>query len=244
MKISAARTVGQNLASMLHKGEIAKAYTLLEPILSERTPFPALNQIGCAVGECPLELANALLERIAQEKTMGGWVVIGSALGAQLDREFEAAFSRCRDYIVAADVWYAADILGERLPGPALVDNFDRAVTNLIPWREDPNRWVRRSVGVSVHYWAKKSRGAEILAPCAGELLAFLSPMFSEWELEATKGVAWGLKTLGKYYPQLVSPWLAEKISDPQISYRAVMLRKATTYLPESQKVRILGEIA
>lgn len=244
MKISAARTLGQKLASLLNKDKVVQAYDLLEPVLSEKTPFLALDQIGYSVGESLLKPANSLLEKIAQEKTMGGWVVIGSTLGAQLDRDFEGAFVRCRDYIVAADVWYAADILGERLPGPAFINNFERAIINLASWREDSNHWVRRSVGVSVHYWAKKSRGAEILAPSVERLLAFLSPMFSEWEMEAAKGIAWGFKTLGKYYPELVSPWLVEKISEPQIRYRKVMLRKAMTYLSESHRVRILGEIA
>jgi hypothetical protein len=65
--------------------------------------------------------------------------------------------------------------------------------------------------------------------------------MFSEWEMDAAKGVAWGLKTLGKYYPELVYPCLVDKISDPHIRYRTIMLRKAMTYLPESQKARIMG---
>ena len=32
--------------------------------------------------------------------------------------------------------------------------------------------------------------------------------MFEEWEMDAVKGVGWGLKTLGKHYPDLVADWL------------------------------------
>jgi 3-methyladenine DNA glycosylase AlkD len=244
MKTSEAKIIGQNLANLVRTGEIEAGYTLLIPILSQRTSFSALGQIGSSLGECPLDSVNNLLEKLAADKTMGGWVVIGSALGSQLDRDFEGAFDRCRGYIVASDVWYGADIQGERVPGPALVNNFQFALEELTTWRDDPNRWVRRTVGVSVHYWAKRSRGKDERADQAKELLTFLSPLFTEWEMDAAKGVGWGLKTLGRYYPDLVTPWLVEQISDPQRRYRALMLRKAMTYLPDDQKGEILSRVS
>jgi hypothetical protein len=137
MKITTARIIGHNLAGLLQQDDIDQAYDLLEPVLKEKTPFPALTQIGCLIGECQLDSTIALLEKITNEKTMGGWVVIGGALSVQLDSKFEDAFFHCRDYIVAADVWYATDTLGERVPGPALVKYFDRALLNLtICWSQ------------------------------------------------------------------------------------------------------------
>lgn len=35
-----------------------------------------------------------------------------------MERDFSGAFARCQQFIIAADVWYGSDILGERLPGP------------------------------------------------------------------------------------------------------------------------------
>jgi hypothetical protein len=162
-------------------------------------------------------------------------VIIGSALRAQLEQDQAGAFARCRDYIVAADVWYGADILGERVPGPALVADFDLALTLLSPWRGDANRWVRRAVGVSAHSWAKRTRGAE---PAQAEsLLAFLEPMYEEWEMDAVKGVGWGLKTVGRYYPLLLAEWLARQAGR---RHRALMQRKALTYLSAEQRDRAL----
>ena len=244
MKTSEAKIIGQNLANLVRIGDNEAAYTLLIPILSQRTSFLALDQIGRSLGECPFDPANNLLERLAAEKTMGGWVVIGSALGSQLDRDFEGAIDRCRGYIITADTWYGADIQGERVPGPALVHNFQHALERLTTWQDDPNRWVRRAVGVSVHYWAKKSGGRNEYTAYARELLLFLSTMFNEWEMDSAKGIGWGLKTLGKYYPELVTPWLVEQISDPHRRYRALMLRKAMTYLPDDQKSEIQGQVS
>jgi len=159
-----------------------------------------------------------------------------------MERDMAGAFDRCRSYIVAADVWYGADILGERVPGPALAADFEQAVMQLAPWRKDQDAWVRRAVGVSVHFWAKRSRGAEELRPRAQALLDFLEPTFEEWEMDAVKGAGWGLKTLGKHYPDLVADWLAEQVVERQRRHRALILRKALTYLSSEQRARATGE--
>ncbi len=235
--------LGQRIAALAKTGQSHQAYVLLAPVLAERTPFRLLDRIGRAVGAGPLQETNLFLEQIAAERTEGGWVVIGSALGQQLDRDPDGAFSRCRAFVEAADVWYATDILGERVPGPALVANLYSALSRLAPWREDANRWVRRTVGVAVHFWAKRSRGAPELAPQAEALLTLLEPMFGEWDMDAVKGVGWGVKTLGRYYPDLVADWLVEQVVRRQRRHRALMLRKATTYLPDEQRARLTAHL-
>jgi hypothetical protein len=242
MKTKEARELGERITALVQAGQPDKAYALLAPVLAKRTPFRLLDRISEAVGAGPLGATNAFLERIAADKTEGGWVVIGSALGQQLDRDSVDVFARCREYIIAADVWYAADILGERVPGPALVADFQPALDLLAPWREAASRWVRRTVGVAVHFWAKRSRGAAEHIAQAEALLAFLEPMFEEWDMDAVKGVGWGLKTLGKHYPDLITDWVAQQVVQRQRRHRALMLRKALTYLLDEQRARATGE--
>ena len=62
--------------------------------------------------------------------------------------------------------------------------------------------------------------------------------MFEEWDVTAVKGVGWGLKTLGRHYPDLVADWLAEQVVQRQRRHRALMLRKALTYLSDAQRAR------
>jgi 3-methyladenine DNA glycosylase AlkD len=162
-------------------------------------------------------------------------------LEQMLDHDLEGAFARCREFIIAADVWYATDIMGEGVTGQALVGHFQPALDLLSPWREDANPWVRRAVGVSVHLWAKRSRGAAELTPQAGTLLKLLEPMFGEWDMMVVKGVGWGLKTLGRHYPDLVANWLAKDVHPGQRRHRALMLRKALTYLSDEQRTRATG---
>jgi hypothetical protein len=52
--------------------------------------------------------------------------------------------------------------------------------------------------------------------------------MFEERDVDAIKGVGWGLKTLGRYYPELVSGWLKKQVARP---HKALMERKARMYL-------------
>ena len=246
MRAQGAKDLGNRIAALVQAGEIDQAYDLLSPVLAKRTPFDMLGRIGEIVGAGPLdgvgpELSrrlNAFLDLIAAGKTEGGWVVIGCALGRQLDRDMEGAFARCQAFIIAGDVWYAADTLGERVPGPALVDHFQPALELLAPWRGHQDAWVRRAVGVAVHFWAKRSRGEPEHAAQAAELLVLLEPMFEEWDMRAVKGVGWGLKTLGRFYPDLVAAWLPGQFSR---RHRSLMLRKALTYLSEEQRTRATG---
>lgn len=241
MNAQDANRLGAQIAALIEDNEPLKAYSLLAPIVSTRTPFPLSGRIGEIVGRGSLPAVNAFLGRIANGKAEGGWVVIGCALGQQFGRDPAGAFDRCRQYVIAADVWYGADILGERLPGPALLADFQHTLDLLAPWREDDNRWVRRTVGVAVHFWAKRSRSKPELAPQATSLLAFVEPMFEERNVDAIKGIGWGLKTLGKQYPDLLTDWLIEQVTRRRRPCRALMLRKALTYLPPDRCARVIG---
>ncbi|MBN1812998.1 MAG: DNA alkylation repair protein [Anaerolineae bacterium] len=238
MKTQEARELGERIAILVRDGQVVGAYDLLSPVLAERTPFDMLRCIGEPVGACPQKATDAFLDLIATDKTEGGWVVIQSALEQMLDRDLAGAFVRCRDFIVAADVWYAADTLGEGVVGQALVRHFEPALEQLVIWHEDDNAWVRRAVGTGVHFWAKRSHGAAELRSQAEALLTFLEPMWGEWEMDAVKGVGWGLKTLGRHYPDLMADWLPEQVGR---RHRVLMLRKAMKGLSAEQKARIGG---
>lgn len=238
MNSQEATSLGSEASDLIQAGRFAETHHRLAPILAARTPFALLDRIGAPIGRGEPQLVNEFLEQIAAGKSMGGWPIIGSALHQQLDGDLQGAFRRCQYYIVQGNVWYATDILGERVPGPALVRHFESALSLLAFWREDQNRWVRRAVGVSIHFWAKRSRGAPEITGHAKQLLELLEPMFSERDIDAVKGVGWGLKTLGRNYPDVTSEWLRCQVA--MRPYRALMLRKALTYLPAEQRATIL----
>lgn len=234
-----ARRLGESVATLVRNGQISKAYEMLSPALVARTQFYKLDCIGEEIGAVTLEMADPLLDYIADTRSEGGWVVIASTLREHLGSDLSGTFDRCREFIIQADIWFGADIQGERVPGPALVSDCEATLDQLNSWRGDSNRWVRRTVGVAVHFWAKRTRGERPVQ--ARRLLTFLEPMFEENEIGAAKGVGWGLKTLGRYHSELLANWLDDQINQKQRSYRALTLRKALTYLSEEQRLRATG---
>jgi hypothetical protein len=73
-------------------------------------------------------------------------------------------------------------------------------------------------------------------------LLDFIEPLFEERETKVVKGVGWGLKTLGKYYPQMTTNWLTRQLILKKRQPRKLMLNKAMTYLAEEQRQLILSQ--
>lgn len=180
MKKAEAQDLGRLIARQLIDDGSDKAFRRLWPALQRRIPFRSLDEIGRAIGAAEANVLLPFLDRIAETKAEAGWGVIASALGARLPEHAHTSFQCSRAYILLGDVWYAADIFGERVPGPALWTCFRTALPLAAAWRQDPNCWVRRSVGVAVHYWAKRSKGEAKLLPQAKALLDLLAPMFSE----------------------------------------------------------------
>lgn len=191
-----AKELNGPLWKLIADGQTDQAFDHLAPVLEQAVPFRLLDILSTPPGPVSWEAMDRFLEKIATTRAMGGWVIIATALKAQ----------------IALD-----------------------------PWREDENRWVRRSIGVAAHFWAKRCRGAPARIPAAKALLDFLAPLFEERNADAVKGIGWVLKTLGRYYPQLVVPCLEEQVLRKRRPHRALMLRKAITYLPDGDKAALMG---
>ena len=231
-----AKRSGSIIWSLVKQDCSGEAFTCLQPILAQPIPFRLLDTIGAASCFVPLTQTIPFLEQIAATRAMGGWPIIGSALQMHLPENLTVCLELARRFIMVGDVWYAVDILGERVPGPAFLSAFDETLTHIDPWRSDPNPWVRRATGVAIHLWAKRRRGTPGTQDQAVQLLSFLEPQFEEHQIDAIKGVGWGLKTLGRYYPTQTADWLHQQLFENKRKPRALMLRKALTYLPEAEK--------
>ena len=237
MRKQEAIELGTAIRACLERGREDEAFGLLAPVLCSRVPFPRLESIGRAMALDGLGEMVPFLDRVAATRSEGGWVVIAASLQRYLPGRLEAVFQLTRAYVIQAGVWYACDIFGERVPGTGLLLDFDRSLASLVPWRDDANPWVRRTVGVAVHYWAKRTRGEPDAFPRAQILLRFLEPVLEEKDTRALKGIGWGLKTMGRYYPALTARWLEAQLGQGR-QPRALMLRKAVTYLPQHLRAR------
>ena len=220
-------------------GDVEKALARLRPVVAARTPFPLLDLIGQVVAGAAATNPTgfiALLDGLAATDEIGAWPLIGSALAvAYLPHDLPRAFAEARRYILQAAVWHATDAIGERVLGEGLRADFDAALPLLEGWREEASPWLRRAVGVAVHRYVKRERDQP---ERVSRLLGLLAPLFEERETVALKGVGWGLKTSGKFYPDLLVPWLRDQVADKKP--RRLMVRKAVTYLPDEVKEKLL----
>ena len=119
--------------------------------------------------------------------------------------------------------------------GQALVARFESAVSLLERMTILEDQGVRRSIGVVVHFFAKRRPGD---VERMKRLLALLSLLVEDKRVFVVKGVGWGLKTVGKHQPRLVEDYLQQTMRTKRIS--KLMLRKATAYLDEGAKRRLV----
>ena len=236
-----ARAFGSRLADLLLQEESEHAYDSILPYLTDKNPFRLLDIVGIELNNVPLATLLPFLDRIAEGRFEGGWVLIATALYQHIADEPEEVFTRSAAYVRLADVWYAADVFGERVAGPYLLSHTENALALLSAWRADPNPWVRRVCGVAVHFWAKRTRGESELMPIAADILCFLEPLLEEKDMRAAKGVGWGLKTMGRCYPETTAAWLHEQLHGKGQKPIKVVRRKALKFLPDDLKKDLIG---
>ena len=239
MRRQEARRLAQKCLELLAVGEEEAALEALNPLLTAKVPFPILDLVGQVLGERGKKVPQKLLaffDRLVETRAMGAYVIAGRGLIAIHDVDLRLSLARSREYIVWGDTWYVVDIIGERPLGHGFFARFEEAVGLLESFVGDANPWVRRGVGVAVHFFAKRVRDDPVRIK---RLLALLAPLIEERATSALKGIGWGLKTIGRYYPDLLVPFLRQQLATKRP--RKLLLRKATTYLDEARKEGILS---
>lgn len=228
------RELAADCRARLTADDAQAALALLLPAVSSRTSFALLDLCGRLVAESAARSAGAftvLLDSLAATHEIGAWPLIGSALAAAyLSHDVPHALAEARRYILQAEVWHATDAIAERVPGEALRRDFETTLALLEGWRTEPSPWLRRATGVAVHLYTKREREQP---QRVSRLLDLLEPLLEERETSAVKGVGWGLKTIGRFYPDLLTPWLRNQLASK--NPRRPMVRKATAYLEWSE---------
>jgi len=229
-----AMKVATKCINYFEAGNMEELWQTLNPILTTKIPFPQLDRIGLVFGKAaksaPLKYIE-LFDEIQEGNKMGGYIIVGKALSVLLDIDLRLCLSKAREYLIKGDRWYVCDILGERVYGQALLSNFEETLPHLGRFSRDQNRWVKRSVGVAVHSFVKRTPNDNERIK---RLLELLSLQIEEKDNSAIKGIGWGLKTIGKYQPQLLEKYLRTTLGSKKIS--KLMLRKAATYLEPEVK--------
>ena len=232
-------SVASEAEALIREREPEKACNILDPLAFGRTKFPILDRVGTRLGQASLEEAAFLeaVDRMVSRGSVGYYVIVGSALAQRLESNMPTCLEKTAEYIMIGSNWAKCDSIAERAWGQALVTNFPQAYKYLARMRDHDNRWIRRAVGVAVHYFAKRKPTATAEL---GKLLVLLAPELGEREYDAIKGIGWGFKTIGKYQPKLLTRFLESHVKRAHPT--KLMLRKATAYLPARTKRQLANQ--
>ncbi|MBU7013388.1 MAG: DNA alkylation repair protein, partial [Theionarchaea archaeon] len=211
------------------------ALDALKPILDEKCPFSRLDLLGKQIGQLGVNEHKKLFaafDEIIRYNTMGSYVVVSQALIWFLPSHLESVMRKSKEYIIRGDTWYVCDIIGERSLGHAVVNHFDEMLPWLERYLDDENRWVKRSMGVAIHFFSKRVVDQP---EKTRKLLDALEPHITEKQVDVVKGIGWGLKTIGKHHPDLLVTFL-ESQGEKKDRISRLLIRKAVKYLESEKK--------
>lgn len=229
LNIKWARNTAEQLVKAINAGNTEAFWSVLNPVLGAKVPFPLLDEIGKLLGEAGKSEKQkyfGVIDEIVAADKMGGYVIVGQALAQFLEKQPEKSLNKAKEVVIKGKTWYVCDIVGEQVFGQALVSYFESAVLVLQKMTSLEAQEVRRSIGVGVHFFAKRRpNDTEKMK----RLLSMLSALVEDRRVFVVKGVGWGLKTIGKHQPELIVEFMQDTLKTKRVS--KLLLRKATTYL-------------
>ncbi|MEL7001468.1 MAG: DNA alkylation repair protein [Bacteroidota bacterium] len=176
-------------------------------ILNFKIKFPLLEFFAEEIiASIPSRDHLRFVDIIVAKNYIGSYVIAGKVLQLRLSKDMKSTFEKAIQYFTQGDEWYCCDIISERVFGEALLLDFDRALSLLKQLTKHPNPWVRRGIGVAIHYATKRKVGRVK----AQLLLDLTLTQVQEKHIEIKKGFGWGLKTLSKFHPDIVKECRAQ----------------------------------
>ena len=232
--------IADNAVNHLSNNDYGLFLDSLKLILDGKCSFSKLDLIGKIIGhklkDSP-ELVVKGFDILIQYNKMGSYVISGQGLTQLLPEHIDLVMEKSSQYIIFGDKWYVCDIIGERSIGKSLVDYFDITVPWIEKFLEDESNWIKRTAGVSIHFFSKRTINQKERTLL---LLNILEPHIEEKQIDVVKGIGWGLKTIGRYHPDILSQFIVDQLQKKK-KISKITLRKALTYLPDEKKVEIVS---
>lgn len=230
--------LSEKVFAAVNSKQFEQALNLVKPLLDNKIPFSTLDKLGLLIGQKFPSLDSSLLtfyNQIIDYNAMGSYVLVAKSLTCFLPKQLDLVLEKARRYIINGDVWYVCDSIGERTIGQALSNQFDRTLPWIKKFLKGKNAWIRRSAGVAIHNFAKNNRNSPKQIKI---LLKTITPYIEETDKDALKGIGWGLKTIGHYYPQLAADFLTDQLKQNK-KISSIIIRKSLTYLPQNYQNQI-----
>jgi 3-methyladenine DNA glycosylase AlkD len=171
---------------------------LQQQLLVKKVKFPALEAAAHFIAsQIPSSEQLFLCEQIMNLHTIGGNVIVGILLQKRLEQSLFETLKIAAQFIIKESVWYACDIIGERVWGVALLTYPNEVLPFLATIKPTDDIWLVRLIGIAGHYAIKKGLSFE-----ADEVLFQLILNHQNHKsILVKKAIAWSAKTTKRCHP-------------------------------------------
>ncbi|WP_395373864.1 DNA alkylation repair protein [Marinicella sp. W31] len=178
-----------------------------DEILSHKVKFPLLEWCASEFHQyIPQSTQLDFCDRIHQLNREGGNVILGKMLQIRSAKNLPESLDKAAEYISQADIWYVADIIGERVFGHTLLHQFHNTFTTIRAMSLSANHWLIRGFGAGSHYSIKKGLPKDDVET----LFSWLLLQAHSSNKEIRQGIGWAAKTTAKFHPEIIKTFHQE----------------------------------
>lgn len=188
---------------------------LQDEILAKKVRFPLLEYTGKSFHKkIPVEQQPGFLDALVSTHQTGAFVIAGIMLQSQLSSHYEQSLRQAENYILRGNTWYVCDIIGERVMGYALLTSPEKTIPILESYKNHPDKWMVRCIGVAAHYAIKKG----LVKNAVKQVFALLLSLAGTTEFHTRKGIGWAAKTTAKFHPDIIAQYQAQMTGNPSVN--------------------------
>ncbi|MGE8711737.1 DNA alkylation repair protein [Leptospira interrogans] len=202
------------LSKLSDSDESLWIFIIESELLKKKIKFPLLEFVGKELYfKIPEMNQIYFTDQIIKLGHMGGYVISAIILQLRMEKHFEQSLNKAVEYILLGNEWYVCDIIGERIMGYFLLKEPEKTLPILKNYINDKNGWIVRSAGVASHYAVKKGLGKKYVEVTFYLLLSKTNTK----DFHTKKGIGWALKTISKFYPDIIQKFESNLLANPSI---------------------------
>lgn len=182
-------------------------------ILKQKIRFPALEYFSELVFEAiPNKQLYKFLDKIIALDEIGSYTIAGKILQLNLKNDISGSHKKANEYISKGNVWYACDIISERVLGVMLLEHPEKTIEINKKQINSDSFWMVRSVGVATHLatkWGLQKKYAK-------QQFELLLSKADAKDYHAITGIGWAAKTIAKFHPDIIKQF-EEELDSPNV---------------------------
>ncbi len=233
------RDIAERLLTYFDQNEMDAFWSLLdENILHRKVMEKYLRAVADTFAKHLAEDPDTwllLCDKMAERETDSAYNLTSLIMGGMLPQRMKECFDRSRIYLSDTERWFSSDVYASHVVCEGLKFDFTRAVEYLHDFVNHSSIWVKRCVGIAVHHYARQVRD---MPERISVLLDLIKNVMGEKDVRVAKGVGWGLRSIGEFYPETLIRFARKNFARKKVS--KLLFRVAVAKLSFDEKDELL----